>query len=502
MPTITSRAGKLAITATPIFQSHPSGSNTGSIHTPVRPSALRRFHSPFSRSGKPAAVSGASDSVFSSSVASSFAFSSFSRSAFSFAADSAFSMRSGYDSPFASVCGKYSSAHTSTIAARMIVPARIVNARPASIMRRRIAVAFGRRYDGSSITNTGGAPRSSVRFSVSATSGATVKPIMYIANSTSPGSHAADPGFAMNAPMSRMYTGSRAEQLISGATRMVASRSRRFSMTRVAMIPGTAHATLDSMGMNDFPLRPHRLITRSMRNAARAMYPQSSRTAMNPNRIMICGRNTSTLPTPLMIPSTTSARSGPDGSAPCTAFATASCPPLMTSMSGFAHRKIDWNIRNMTTRKTTVPHNRCVRTLSMRSVQVTGRTAGFVTAAATAARTHANRVRASTPGTPSPAAASFSRADASIAFRRSPCRSTSHCSVYPPTSMSKRRTRIGGISSDSSFCNCSATASNAGGNAGPRGTAPPSAAARMAFVSSATPVPLFAWIGTTGTPSC
>ncbi len=52
---------------------------------------------------------------------------------------------------------------------------------------------------------------------------------------------------------------------------MVARRSRRFSMTRVAMIPGTAQATLDSIGMNDLPLRPQRDISLSIRNAARAM---------------------------------------------------------------------------------------------------------------------------------------------------------------------------------------------------------------------------------------
>ena len=58
---------------------------------------------------------------------------------------------------------------------------------------------------------------------------------------------------------------------MSGATRIVASRSRRFSMTRVAMIPGTAQATEDSIGMNDLPLRPQRAISLSIRNAARAM---------------------------------------------------------------------------------------------------------------------------------------------------------------------------------------------------------------------------------------
>lgn len=44
------------------------------------------------------------------------------------------------------------------------------------------------------------------------------------------------------APMSSAYTGNRAEQLISGTTMMVASRSSRCWMVRVAMMPGTAHA--------------------------------------------------------------------------------------------------------------------------------------------------------------------------------------------------------------------------------------------------------------------
>ena len=75
----------------------------------------------------------------------------------------------------------------------------------------------------------------------------------------------------MNAPINRTYTGSRALQLISGAMRMVTMRSRRDSMVRVAMIPGTAQAYDDSSGMNDFPLSPSRAIQRSSRKAARAM---------------------------------------------------------------------------------------------------------------------------------------------------------------------------------------------------------------------------------------
>ena len=52
---------------------------------------------------------------------------------------------------------------------------------------------------------------------------------------------------------------------------MVARRSRRFSITRVAMMPGTAQAIDDSMGMNDLPLSPQRDINLSIRKAARAM---------------------------------------------------------------------------------------------------------------------------------------------------------------------------------------------------------------------------------------
>ena len=87
---------------------------------------------------------------------------------------------------------------------------------------------------------------------------------------TNPGIHQANPS-VKKAPMSRMYTGNRAEQLMSGATKMVAKRSRRSSITRVAMIPGTAQATDDNSGINDLPLRPQRAMSLSMRNAARAM---------------------------------------------------------------------------------------------------------------------------------------------------------------------------------------------------------------------------------------
>ena len=75
----------------------------------------------------------------------------------------------------------------------------------------------------------------------------------------------------MKAIVNRTYTGNRAEQLIKGAIRIVTIRSRRFSMTRVAITPGIAQANDDMSGMNDLPLKPSRDMSRSIRKAARAM---------------------------------------------------------------------------------------------------------------------------------------------------------------------------------------------------------------------------------------
>ena len=88
---------------------------------------------------------------------------------------------------------------------------------------------------------------------------ATTRPSEDIANSTSPCSDTTPlntPVAGMNAAINSRYTGNRAEQLISGEIRIVTMRSRVLSMTRVAMMPGTAHAKLDISGRNDLPLRP------------------------------------------------------------------------------------------------------------------------------------------------------------------------------------------------------------------------------------------------------
>ena len=73
----------------------------------------------------------------------------------------------------------------------------------------------------------------------------------------------------MNAAIRSACTGSRALQLIRGATIIVAIRSRGFPMVRVAMMPGMAQAKEERRGMNDFPCKPTFLIRRSIMKAAR-----------------------------------------------------------------------------------------------------------------------------------------------------------------------------------------------------------------------------------------
>ena len=57
---------------------------------------------------------------------------------------------------------------------------------------------------------------------------------------------------------------------MNGATRIVASRSRRSGISRVLMMPGSAHACDVSSGTNAWPGRPKRDSKRSITNAARA----------------------------------------------------------------------------------------------------------------------------------------------------------------------------------------------------------------------------------------
>ena len=59
-----------------------------------------------------------------------------------------------------------------------------------------------------------------------------------------------------NAPVNNAITGILAPQGINGASIAVALLSRSFRMVRLAIIPGTAHPTVITNGITDFPERP------------------------------------------------------------------------------------------------------------------------------------------------------------------------------------------------------------------------------------------------------
>ena len=62
-----------------------------------------------------------------------------------------------------------------------------------------------------------------------------------------------------------------AVRAMMGTTMIVTNRSRWFSIVRAAMIPGTAQAYPESMGMKLLPCSPTPRMNLSMMNAARAM---------------------------------------------------------------------------------------------------------------------------------------------------------------------------------------------------------------------------------------
>ena len=57
---------------------------------------------------------------------------------------------------------------------------------------------------------------------------------------------------------------------------------------------------------------------------------------MKKNRMMICGRNTSTPPAPAMMPSTSRLRSAPAGTTRVTSSASAAVPALIRSIGTLA----------------------------------------------------------------------------------------------------------------------------------------------------------------------
>ena len=114
-----------------------------------------------------------------------------------------------------------------------------------------------------------------------------------------------DSASPISAPMTSAITGSFAPHGMNVAVMTVMRRSFSFSMVLVANTPGTPHPVDTNMGMKDLPDRPKRRNTRSITNATRAIYPQSSRKLSRTNSTSICGMKPSTAPTPAITPSHT-----------------------------------------------------------------------------------------------------------------------------------------------------------------------------------------------------
>ena len=145
---------------------------------------------------------------------------------------------------------------------------------------------------------------------------------------------------------------------------MVVSRSFSFSIVRADIMPGMAQAKLDNNGMNARPFKPTRSINSSIRNAARAIYPDASSAKMNANRITICGRKTTTLPTPAMTPSMSRLLNHPSLSDAPSHVPSAANPSSIHVIGVSAHVNTAWNIKNRSAARMKSPATGCSTTLS------------------------------------------------------------------------------------------------------------------------------------------
>ena len=96
---------------------------------------------------------------------------------------------------------------------------------------------------------------------------------------------------------------------MNGIMNTVRKRSRFESSVRVAIMAGTEQPNPTSIGTKDFPGRPIQRMKRSMTNAARDIYPESSRMERQRNMKATGGRKVPTVwmadPKPLAIMATT-----------------------------------------------------------------------------------------------------------------------------------------------------------------------------------------------------
>ena len=102
---------------------------------------------------------------------------------------------------------------------------------------------------------------------------------------------------------------------------------------------------------------------------------------MNRNRIRICGRKTTTLPTPEITPFWMKLWMSPLGSRSCASPPQASKPAWSRFMSGCAQLNTAWNITNRMASSSTSPKTGCSRTASTLLVSVSGRLGALTQAA-------------------------------------------------------------------------------------------------------------------------
>ena len=90
---------------------------------------------------------------------------------------------------------------------------------------------------------------------------------------------------------------------------------------------------------------------------------------MNRNRIRICGRNTTTAPTPASTPSLSSERNQPSGRAAASSACSAATPASIQPIGASAQLNTAWNMKNSTAASSRGPASGCSTTASMRCDQ-------------------------------------------------------------------------------------------------------------------------------------
>ena len=163
---------------------------------------------------------------------------------------------------------------------------------------------------------------------------------------------------------------------MNGVKRIVKRRSRWLLMLRADITAGTVQPKPIIMGIKLRPFSPILRRGLSMRNAARAMYPLSSRMDRHMNRMTMVGMKLSTLPTPVSTPFTTRSCTQPATSLALSHWAIALILASTSAENPSATHdpkgpKVIQNTSSMAQRNTGMANTGCVSTRSTRSERET-----------------------------------------------------------------------------------------------------------------------------------